>query len=400
MIRLFFFALFAVSLAACQSGPAPSASTAAPTRAAAVATNTAPPPATATLPPTVVPTNTPPTAAPTVVETPTPAPTEVAPTATPSPSPATREVYVNADDGLNLRSDPSATATLLRTLANGTRLTAIGAANPPDARGVAWQNVRTDDGQSGWVAAQFLIDSKPVAAAPTAAPTAAPPSGATPVVTPIAASGYVYVAAPDGLNLRADKSSSSQLLATLSNGQRLKTNGLGFGPDNFGITWLNVETEAGVQGWVAKQFISDQVPSVAPAGAFTNETDIAAEILRRTNEFRQQNTLPPLVLNNDLSQLALAHSAYMSQAGNTHHSADGLSAKQRIANAGYGAAWPVENIYFSYGPGALDDAWGYWTTDLDHRNNLLTERNTVIGIGVYKSGQMVYMTQDFGKPAQ
>jgi hypothetical protein len=113
-------------------------------------------------------------------------------------------VYVNADNGLNLRSDPISTATVLRTLAGGTRLSAIGAANPPDASGVAWQNVQTADGQAGWVAAQFLIDVQPAAAEPATAP--AP--GAAPVVTPSAAGGYIYVAAPDGLNLRADKSAS------------------------------------------------------------------------------------------------------------------------------------------------------------------------------------------------
>ena len=305
---------------------------------------------------------------------------------------------MNADSGLNLRSDPSSAATLLRTLPDGTRLTAIGAANPPDASGIAWQSVQTAEGQAGWVAAQFLIDTQPVSAAPTAVPATPLPPGTATDVAPIAPNGYVYVAATDGLNLRADKSASSRLVATLANGQRLKTNGLGYGPDSFGITWLNVETEDGVQGWVARQFVSDQVPSVAPAAPPANEAGIAAEIFRRTNQFRQQEGLPPLVLNDDLSQLALVHSAYMSQAGNTHLSADGLTAKQRIANAGYGAAWPVENVYYSYGPGALDDAWGFWTTDLDHRNNLLTDRNTMVGIGVYKVGQMVYMTQDFGKP--
>ena len=400
MFRLFLFLSCAAVMAACQSGPPTSAPTTAPTRVAAAATATAQPaaPATATAQPSIVPTNPPPpTATPTVVETATPAST-----ATPSatPAPATREVYVSSDNGLNLRADPSSTATLLRTLANGTLLTAVGAANPPDAGGIVWQNVRTADGQSGWVAAQFLIDSKPVAVAPTATPPALPPApGTTPVVMPIAASGYVYVAAPDGLKLRADKSVESQLLTTLANGQRLKTNGLGFGPDSSGITWLNVETEAGVQGWVAQQFISDQVPSVAPAAPFANEADIAAEILRLTNEFRQEHSLPPLVLNADLSRLALVHSAYQSQVGFTHTSADGLSAKQRITNAGYGAAWPVENVFFSSEPGALDDAWKYWKTDPPHRDNLLTDRNTVLGIGVYKVGQMVYMTQDFGKPA-
>jgi uncharacterized protein YkwD len=389
MNRLFFVLLFAAFLAACQSAPPTSAPTNAPTAVAVVATNTARPAATATPLPTAtaLPTNTPPTATPTTAETLTPAPTAT-PTATPTP--AAREVYVRADNGLNLRSDPSSTAALLRILADGTRLTAIGAAHPLDAGGVAWQNVQTADGQSGWVAAQFLIDVKPVPAAP----------GAAPVVTPSVASGYIYVAAPDGLNLRADKNASSRLLATLANGQRLKTNGLDSDPDSFGIIWLNVETEEGVQGWVAKQFVSEQVPSVAPAAPFANEADIAAEILRRTNQFRQQAGLPPLVLNDDLSQLALAHSAYMSQAGINHVGADGLTAKQRITSAGYGAAWPVENIAYSAEPGALDYAWGFWTTDQPHRDNLLTDRNTVIGVGVYKVGQNVYMTQDFGKPNQ
>ena len=170
MKRLFFVLLFTAFLAACQSAPPTSAPTNVPTVAAAVATNTARPAATATPLPaaTASPTNTPPpTVTPTSAETLTPAPTAT-PMATPTP--ATREVTVSADNGLNLRSDPSSTAALLRTLADGTRLTAIGAANPPDAGGVAWQNVRTDDGQSGWAAAQFLIDVKPVAAAPTAAP--------------------------------------------------------------------------------------------------------------------------------------------------------------------------------------------------------------------------------------
>jgi uncharacterized protein YgiM (DUF1202 family) len=145
-------------------------------------------------------------------------------------------------------------------------VTAIGDSRPPDASGIVWQNVRTDDGQSGWVAAQFLFDTKPGAAAPIATPPALPP-GATPVVTPIAASGYVYVAAPDGLNLRADKSASSQLLATLANGQRLQTNGLGFGPDDNGITWLNVKTDGGQEGWVASSFVTSIVPSVATPAA-------------------------------------------------------------------------------------------------------------------------------------
>ena len=316
MIRLFVFLLFAAFLAACQSAPPTRAPTTAPTRVATVATNTAQPVATATSQPTTAPTNTPlPTATPTIVETATSAPTA---TPTVTSTPATREVYVNSDNGLNLRADPSSTATVLRTLDPGTRLTAIGAANPPDASGIVWQNVRTADGQSGWVAAQFLIDTKPVAAAPTATPPTALPPDATPVVTPIAASGYVYVAAPDGLNLRADKSASSQLLATLANGQRLQTNGLGFGPDANGITWLNVKTDSDLEGWVSAAFVTDKVPSVATPAPAVNVSDAVAEILRRTNELRRQNGVPEVMLIEDLNHIALDHSQYMAQNGISH----------------------------------------------------------------------------------
>jgi uncharacterized protein YkwD len=399
MIRLSVILLFAAFLTACQTPPPPdaptSAPTTAPTRAAVVATNTTQPAATATSQPTAAPTNTPLlTATPPVVETATPAPTA---TPTTPPPPATREVYVNSDNGLNLRAEPSSTSTVLRTLDRGTVLTAIGAANPQDAGGIAWQNVQTADGQAGWVAAQFLIDTQPAAAAPTATPLPTLPPDATPVVTPIAVSGYVYVAAPDGLNLRADKSASSQLLATLANGQRLQTNGLGFGPDANGITWLNVKTDSGQEGWVAAAFVTDQVPSVATPAPAINVSDAVAEILRRTNELRQQNNLSPLILIDDLNRLALSHSQYMAQNGITHIDAGGLSPRQRITNAGYGSPYASENIFG--GQASVDDAWQYWSTDPPHLQNLLTPNNTVVGIGVYKTGFMTYYTMDFGKPA-
>jgi uncharacterized protein YkwD len=306
-------------------------------------------------------------------------------------------VYVNSDNGLNLRAEPSSTATVLRTLNPGTPLTASGAATPPDASGIAWQNVRTADGQSGWVAAQFLIGTQPVAAAPTATPLPTLAPDATPVVTPIAASGYVYVASPEGLNLRADKSASSQLLTTLANGQRLQTNGLGFGPDVNGITWLNVKTDGSQEGWVAAAFVTDKVPSAATPAPAVNVSEAVVEILRRTNELRRQNGIPEVTLIDDLNHIALQHSEYMAQNGISHTGAGGLSAKQRIINAGYGAGRPTENIYG--GQASIDDAWEYWSTDPPHRDVLLNAYNNVLGIGVYKTGFMTYYTMDFGKPA-
>ncbi len=303
---------------------------------------------------------------------------------------------MNSDSGLNLRSEPRSTATLLRILATGARLTAIGAVMEPDANGIAWQNVQTTEGQLGWVAAQFLIETKPVTAAPTSTPPSISAVDTTPVVTPIATAGYVYVAALDGLNLRADKSASAQLLAMLANGQRLQTNGLGFGPDVNGITWLNVKTDHGLEGWVASSFVTAKVPSVATPAPAVNVAAAVAEILRRTNDLRRQHGISEVTLIDDLNRLALEHSQYMAQNGISHTGAGGLSAKQRISNAGYGAGRPTENIFG--GQATIDDAWGYWVTDPPHLEVLLNAYNTVLGIGVYKTGFMLYYTMDFGKP--
>lgn len=387
-------------LAACQTAPpAP-----VPTAIAKVATQTPLPTVTqsASSTPTALPSASPspsvspsPTASPTLIPTAT---TSTTPLPTSAPTLAVREVYVNSDNGLNLRAAPSATGTVLRTLSPGTHLTAIGSASAPDASGAVWQNVSTDDGQSGWVAAQFLIDRKPVSATPMATSAPLPIGETTPVVAPIAAAGYVYVAAPDGLNLREQASASSQLLRTLANGQRLQTNGLGLGPDENGITWFNVKTDDGLEGWVSVQFVTAIVPSIAPSAPAVNVADAVQEILRRTNALRQSSGVPGVTLNEDLSQLALEHSQYMAQNGITHSGAGGLSARQRIANAGYGAGQAVENIFG--GQATIDDAWDYWITDPPHLDVLLNTYNTVVGIGVYKIGLMTYYTMDFGKPAQ
>jgi uncharacterized protein YkwD len=279
---------------------------------------------------------------------------------------------------------------VLQVLTQGTRLIASDAPTAPDAGGIAWQKVQTDDGRSGWVAAQFLS-----AATPTPTPPPAPPAASgTPVVTPIAQSGYVYVSSVNGLNLRADHSASSNVIVQLANGQRLQTNGLGFGPDDQGVKWLNVKADDGTLGWVAAEYVSTQVPSVKPADPPANEQAIADELLRRTNTLRQQNGLRPYAVDPGLTMLALTHSEYMSQNGLTHNDATGQSASKRLAGYGYGGQ-PTENIYYS---GDFEDAWQYWSTDVPHLQNLLNTVNTVIGIGVVKVGYIYYLTQDFAVP--
>lgn len=375
--HILFCSIVLVALAACQTpqpSPAPTMTALAP-----VSTETTPPVISATTAPTAEPTAVP-TAAPTT-----------APTPEPTQTPAASDVYVNAEGGLNLRVEASSSATRLRLLPFGTHLTALGQPTAPDATGIAWQNVQTDDGQSGWVAAQYLTNTSPEAAV------APSPTPETPGTVPGFTPGYVYVASVGGLNMRAAASVSSSIIAMLADGQRLQTNGLSSGPDSAGITWLNVKTEDNIEGWVAAEFVREEVPSVAPATPPANVSDAVAEILRRTNDLRAQHGLNPYAFDEGLAQLALAHSQYMAQNGITHTGAGGLSAKQRIANAGYGGR-PTENIYG--GQATIDQAWEYWATDPPHVDNLLNPFNTLVGIGVYQTGLLTYYTMDFARLAE
>lgn len=390
MKHILFCSIILLTVAACQTpqpSPAPAMTALAP-----VSTAITPPVISATTAPTAEPTAVP-SAAPATAPAaePTAAPTESTATPEPTQAPAASDVYVTAEGGLNLRAEASSSATLLRLLPFGTRLTALGQPTAPDATGIAWQNVQTDDGQSGWAAAQYLTNASPEAAA---APSPTPETpGSVPGFTP----GYVYVASVGGLNMRAAASVSSSVIAMLADGQRLQTNGLSSGPDSAGITWLNVKTEDNIEGWVAAEFVREQVPSVAPATPPANVSDAVAEILRRTNDLRAQHGLNPYAFDEVLAQLALAHSQYMAQNGITHTGAGGLSAKQRIANAGYGGR-PTENIYG--GQATIDQAWEYWATDPPHVDNLLNPFNTLVGIGVYQTGLLTYYTMDFAKPPE
>jgi hypothetical protein len=87
---------------------------------------------------------------------PSPGPgTVISPAASPSPSgPTVRLKIANTEgQGANLRQRPSTTAPVLRTLADGTVVEAIG--GETNAEGRVWRNVRDQGGATGWVAAEL-----------------------------------------------------------------------------------------------------------------------------------------------------------------------------------------------------------------------------------------------------
>jgi len=99
------------------------------------------------------------TALPTWTLTSTPVPTA---TATPVPvimPGGQAEVSGVGAQQLRLRAGPGLTHETLRTLQDGTRLTVL--EGPEAADGYKWWKVRTEDGQEGWVAEDWLVPVVP-----------------------------------------------------------------------------------------------------------------------------------------------------------------------------------------------------------------------------------------------
>jgi uncharacterized protein YraI len=91
-----------------------------------------------------------------------------------------RAKVIGADGGsVNMRAEPSTTATVVTQVAEGTVLDIVGPNRDADSR--TWRNVRSGD-KTGWIASNFLE----TVAAPTA-PAAAPPAPAAPSPSPVPA---------------------------------------------------------------------------------------------------------------------------------------------------------------------------------------------------------------------
>ncbi|RMF68803.1 MAG: CAP domain-containing protein [Cyanobacteria bacterium J069] len=149
----------------------------------------------------------------------------------------------------------------------------------------------------------------------------------------------------------------------------------------------------------------ETTPSGAASGG-TREAEpsgFIAEVLRLTNQFRQQNGVQALSYNNKLGNAAQGHSLNMAnQDFFSHTGKDGSTIGQRVTAAGYQWSTTGENIAAGYTtPAAVVEGW---INSPGHRANLLNPNYQEIGIGYYHlandTGQVNYYhywTQNFGR---
>ncbi len=122
------------------------------------------------------------------------------------------------------------------------------------------------------------------------------------------------------------------------------------------------------------------------------------KILDLTNAAREKEQLPPLKSSKVLTKVARAHSANMARQGKMDHVLDGKKPDERVKDAGYDYSWMGENIAYTTGDPPAEIFKG-WMNSKHHRENILGEHFTEIGIGMARNDKgETYWTQVFGSP--
>lgn len=129
-------------------------------------------------------------------------------------------------------------------------------------------------------------------------------------------------------------------------------------------------------------------PAVPPATggpcAYTPNPDFVNQTIALINSQRAANGLPALTVNAQLTAAAQGHAADMAcNSFLSHVGSDGSSVAVRVSAAGYSASVALENI-FGQPPqfgGTPESAVQWWMGDLIHRNAILHNKVTEIGVG-------------------
>lgn len=125
------------------------------------------------------------------------------------------------------------------------------------------------------------------------------------------------------------------------------------------------------------------------------------ELLDDTNKARVQNNVPPLALNEKLSNAARAKASFMIEKNFwAHFAPDGTTPWSFIKSSGYDYAFAGENL--AKGFTNSQDVVDAWMNSPSHRENLLSTKYTDIGFatqeGTLTGEDTVLVVQMFGAP--
>jgi uncharacterized protein YkwD len=166
------------------------------------------------------------------------------------------------------------------------------------------------------------------------------------------------------------------------------------------VNWVNNSQNSTGGG----QSSTGQTSAGTPACPAQRNTDYEQQVLALINSARTAQGLNELSLQPQLSAAAYAHSLDMACNNFVDHTgSDGSRWSQRVAAQGYKASYVEENIYVGnpdFG-GTPQGAFDWWMGDQIHRDNILSNKVTEIGIGYAYDANSTYggyYTVDFAKP--
>ncbi|HZR30421.1 MAG TPA: CAP domain-containing protein [Terriglobales bacterium] len=117
------------------------------------------------------------------------------------------------------------------------------------------------------------------------------------------------------------------------------------------------------------------------------------ELFRLLNQERARAKLPPWALNPQLRAAARAHARLMAEhRGLSHKYATELPLQERLAATGLRSDRVAENV--AYGESAAEAHAGLMESP-PHRANILNPTYDTLGIGVVRSGDLLYVVEDF-----
>jgi uncharacterized protein YkwD len=151
-------------------------------------------------------------------------------------------------------------------------------------------------------------------------------------------------------------------------------------------------------GATAMQSAAAQAPKAPVADTSSPngvEVQTAQQLLVLANQSRKQAGAPPLTLDIGLSQAARTHARAMLKAQELSHQFDGEpSLPERLAASTHlHLEQEGENVALDYD---AVHAHEHLMQSPPHRANLLNPAFNVVGLGVVRSGDRLYIVQDFG----
>ena len=133
----------------------------------------------------------------------------------------------------------------------------------------------------------------------------------------------------------------------------------------------------------------------SPSNSQPYDVEAERQLLEMANAERAHQGLPALKMDDGLVRAARAHAAEMAAQNQLSHQFSGEpSLPQRLAaNSPLHLEREGENVAVAPNP---DQAHQALMSSPPHRDNLLSPSFNVAGFGVFRSGHMLYVAQDFG----